>query len=122
MNKIIKSEEELINNYFFSNFSILLSSPHSGKIYPDEFLKLTDLKVNALRVNEDMFVDELFNCSGDLNLEMLKTETPRIVIDLNRNRYDIDKSMLEENDQEYTELNSSKYSKSGFGLISKMTS
>ena len=122
MNKITESEEDLISNYFSSNLPILLSSPHSGRVYPDEFLKLTDLKVDALRVNEDMFVDELFNCSSDLNLEMLKTETPRIVIDLNRNRYDIDKSMLEINDQEYTELNSSKYSKSGFGLISKMTS
>ena len=34
MNKITKSEEDLIRNYFFSNLPILLSSPHSGKIYP----------------------------------------------------------------------------------------
>ena len=62
MNKITESEEDLISNYFSSNLPILLSSPHSGRVYPDEFLKLTDLKVKALRVNEDMFVDELFNC------------------------------------------------------------
>ena len=50
MNKITESEEDLISNYFSSNLPILLSSPHSGRVYPDEFLKLTDLKVNALRV------------------------------------------------------------------------
>ena len=39
--------------------SLILCSPHSGRIYPARFLKLARLDAQALRQSEDAFVDDL---------------------------------------------------------------
>ena len=43
---------------------IIFNSPHSGSIYPDEFLNASRIDLVALRRSEDSFMDELI---GDLS-------------------------------------------------------
>ena len=41
------------------SYPVLLSLPHSGQFFPQEFFLMTKLPLNKLRANEDLFVDEL---------------------------------------------------------------
>ncbi len=72
----------------------LFNSPHSGSRYPDHFLRLSRLKPMVLRKTEDAFVDELFGNMVDLGAVFLHALFPRSFIDLNREPYELDKSML----------------------------
>ena len=38
---------------------IIFNSPHSGSVYPAEFLSASRIDVTALRRSEDSFMDEL---------------------------------------------------------------
>ena len=38
---------------------VIFTSPHSGHIYPEGFVKATELDLKQLRRNEDIFIDEV---------------------------------------------------------------
>ena len=40
-------------------FPMVLSAPHCGQFFPEEFLNAVKMDINELRSNEDSFVDEL---------------------------------------------------------------
>ena len=42
---------------------IIFNSPHSGSIYPDEFLNASRIDLPTLRRSEDSFMDELIGRS-----------------------------------------------------------
>ena len=110
------------NKIFFPrDLPIVFSSPHSGNNYSKELLDMSPLILRELRRNEDMFVGDLFNFSDSLGVGLLKAEFPRVFLDLNRCRKDIDIRMLKDNYLPF-KPNNSKYSKFGFGLIPKISS
>lgn len=67
---------------------VLLDSPHSGGIYPQDFGTVVDFDV--LRRMEDAFVDRLFSAAPEKGASLLAAEFPRSYIDPNRAQDDLD--------------------------------
>lgn len=74
---------------------IVLSSPHSGQLYPSRFLASTRLDATALRRSEDAFVDELVIGAVAAGMPLLRARFPRAYLDPNREPYELDPKMFE---------------------------
>ena len=74
---------------------LVLSSPHSGSVYPRRFLESSRLDAVALRRSEDAFVDELFGSVSRLGAPLIRARFPRAYLDLNREPYELDPRMFE---------------------------
>lgn len=72
----------------------VFNSPHSGRDFPEDFLRQARLPLKALRKSEDCFVDELFLACVEHGAPMLRALTPRSYIDLNREPYELDPRMF----------------------------
>jgi N-formylglutamate amidohydrolase len=73
---------------------IIFNSPHSGSIYPAEFLTASRIDLVGLRRSEDSFMDELI---GDLNqhgFPVVRVNFPRSYVDVNREPYELDPRMF----------------------------
>ena len=75
-------------------FPLILSMPHSGSYFPPEFLEQVNSSIEVMRHNEDIFVDELFQRATDEGVPTIKMLVSRSVIDLNRDRLELDPSMF----------------------------
>ena len=69
-------------------------SPHSGRYYPERFLKMTRLDGQAIRRSEDCFVDELFSGVAALGAPLLVAHFPRAYLDVNREPWELDPRMF----------------------------
>jgi N-formylglutamate amidohydrolase len=74
---------------------LVLSSPHSGSVYPARFLAISRLDAPTLRRSEDAFVDELFMGGVKSGVPLLRARFPRAYLDLNREPYELDPRMFE---------------------------
>jgi N-formylglutamate amidohydrolase len=74
---------------------LILSSPHSGSVYPRRFLDQARLDAVALRRSEDAYVDELFSGVFDLGAPLIRARFPRAYLDLNREAYELDPRMFD---------------------------
>jgi N-formylglutamate amidohydrolase len=74
--------------------ALVLSSPHSGNVYPARFLAASRLSPLSLRRSEDAFVDELFAGALAFGAPMLKARFPRAYVDVNREPYELDPRMF----------------------------
>lgn len=74
----------------------ILSSPHSGRRYPPEFLAASSLDLETLRRSEDCFVDELFAEAAYIGAPLLCALFPRAYLDPNREPYELDPAMFED--------------------------
>ncbi|KAA5602842.1 N-formylglutamate amidohydrolase [Blastochloris sulfoviridis] len=74
---------------------LLFSSPHSGRVYPPDFLASVRLSLATLRRSEDSFVDDLFAGARALSVPFLRAHFPRSFVDLNREPYELDPAMFE---------------------------
>jgi N-formylglutamate amidohydrolase len=72
------------------------SSPHSGTLYPPEFLAAAKLDRVAIRRSEDSFVDELFAMVPRLGAPLIAARYARAYCDVNREPYELDPSMFED--------------------------
>ena len=100
------TEKELIARELTPSFEILgndvpqtpfvLSSPHSGRVYPEEFLRSSSLDAMSLRRSEDCFVDELFSDAAALGAALLAARFPRAYLDVNREPYELDPELIQE--------------------------
>lgn len=72
----------------------VFNSPHSGRQFPEDFLRQTRLPLMTLRKSEDCFVDELFLSCVDHGAPLLRALVPRSYIDLNREPYELDPRMF----------------------------
>jgi N-formylglutamate amidohydrolase len=75
---------------------LVLASPHSGRLYPDAFLRQTRLDTLALARSEDAFVEELFADAPALGAPLLAATFPRVFCDANREPWELDPGMFEE--------------------------
>lgn len=73
---------------------MVLSVPHSGRVFPQEFLDRVDVSLNELRSNEDPFVDELVMEASNLGIPMVALNIGRAFIDVNRDAIEIDPAMF----------------------------
>ena len=69
---------------------LIVASPHSGRDYPDWFLRQSRLSEAQLRSSEDAFVDRLALTGLEAGAVVLNARIPRSVVDLNRGRDELD--------------------------------
>lgn len=74
---------------------MVVSSPHSGRDYPADFIAQSPLSELALRSSEDAFVDLLVQDAPRLGLPLLSARLPRAYVDLNRAAEDLDPALIE---------------------------
>ncbi|MEL6202581.1 MAG: N-formylglutamate amidohydrolase [Pseudomonadota bacterium] len=72
----------------------MFNSPHSGRHYPERFLRMTRLDKSAIRRSEDFYVDELFDGVTSLGVPMMRANFPRSYLDVNREPYELDPRMF----------------------------
>jgi N-formylglutamate deformylase len=74
---------------------VVFNSPHSGRIYPLEFLVASKLDLATLRRSEDSFVDELFAGVVRRGHPLMRAHFPRCYVDVNREPYELDPRMFD---------------------------
>lgn len=102
-------------------FPLILSIPHCGTVFPQEFLDAVNVDVNTLRKNEDIFVYDLLKQAIDeAQITALKLNLNRAFIDVNRAKVEIDPNMFFDYPREDIGLNQQR-SRYGLGIIHKIT-
>lgn len=99
----------------------VLSSPHSGRKYPQAFLDASALDPISLRRSEDSFVDEIFADAPRLGLPLLCAEFPRAFLDVNREAYELDPAMFEDKLPRFANTRSRRVA-SGLGTVARIVS
>jgi len=98
---------------------VIFNSPHSGRWYGEDFLRLTRLSPAALRKSEDCYVDELFMGCLAHGAPMLRAHAPRSYIDLNREPYELDPRMFAGDLPGYVNTNSPRVA-GGLGTLPRI--
>jgi N-formylglutamate amidohydrolase len=73
---------------------IIFNSPHSGSVYPPDFLKASRIDIAGLRRSEDSFMDELIGGLSALGFPTVTVNFPRSYVDVNREPYELDPRMF----------------------------
>ena len=73
---------------------LIIASPHSGTLYPPDFLRRSRLDLRLLRRSEDAFVDELVADAPSLGLSLICARYARAYVDLNRAPDELDPAMF----------------------------
>lgn len=75
---------------------LVFNSAHSGRNYPERFLRMTRLDHLSIRQSEDAYVDELFSRAPHLGAPLLRAHFPRAYLDINREPWELDPAMFAE--------------------------
>jgi N-formylglutamate amidohydrolase len=73
---------------------IIFNSPHSGSVYPEDFLNASRIDLPTLRRSEDSFMDELIDGLSARGFPVVKVNFPRSYVDVNREPYELDPRMF----------------------------
>ena len=73
---------------------IIFNSPHSGSVYPHDFLNASRIDLAALRRSEDSFMDELIAGLSLRGFPTIRVNFPRSYVDVNREPYELDPRMF----------------------------
>src|ERR1700726_4222013 len=68
---------------------IIFNSPHSGSVYPDDFLDASRNEIGALRPSEDSFMDEMIGGLSDHGFPVVRVNFPRSYVDVNHEPYEL---------------------------------
>ncbi len=102
-------------------YPLLLSIPHCGTVFPEEFLKVAVPEVKTLRKNEDIFVYDLLEpVIKQKEIPALLLNIGRAFIDVNRAKVEIDPNMFYDYPKDELGLNQQR-SRYGLGIIHKIT-
>jgi N-formylglutamate deformylase len=101
--------------------ALVLDSPHSGVVYPEDFNHACDMQV--LRQAEDTHVEKLYDFAPQLGVAWVEALFPRSYLDANRNTTEIDTALLREPWPDPVETDPSALAKVrlGKGLIWRLT-
>lgn len=77
-----------------SDTPLVLASPHSGRAYPEAFLRTIRLSPQQLRRAEDAYVDDLLAGAAALGVPLVAAHYGRAWLDLNRAADELDPSMF----------------------------
>lgn len=72
----------------------VFASPHSGRRYPGDLLRISRLDRQALRQSEDGYVDLIFDAAPRFGAPLLRALFPRAYVDVNRSRHELDPRMF----------------------------
>jgi N-formylglutamate amidohydrolase len=95
---------------------LVLSSPHSGNIYPPSLLREIRVQLSQLRCLEDGCVDRLFGCATELGVPLLRARFARAYVDPNREAFELDAALFEGPLPSYVSAGSVK-ARAGLGTI-----
>lgn len=98
---------------------LVYASPHSGTYYPPEFIAASALEFPVLRRSEDSFVDRLFAGVPGFGSPLLRCRYARVYIDVNREPYELDPNMFEDELPPHTNTTSLRVA-GGLGTIARM--
>jgi N-formylglutamate amidohydrolase/L-amino acid N-acyltransferase YncA len=73
----------------------VFASPHSGRVYPEDFVAAARLDPVTLRRSEDAFLDELYAAAPHFGAPLLRAHFPRAYVDPNREAFELDPAMFE---------------------------
>ena len=73
---------------------IIFNSPHSGSVYPHDFLNASRIDLASLRRSEDSFMDELIAVLPERGFPTVRVNFPRSYVDVNREPYELDPRMF----------------------------
>src|ERR1700710_1429388 len=73
---------------------IIFNSPHSGSVYPGEFLTASRIDLVNLRRSEDSFMDELIGGLSERGFPTVRGNFPRSYFDVNREAYELGPRMF----------------------------
>jgi N-formylglutamate amidohydrolase len=73
---------------------IIFNSPHSGSVYPGDFLTASRIDLPTLRRSEDSFMDELIGHLSARGFPTIRVNFPRSYVDVNREPYELDPRMF----------------------------
>lgn len=97
----------------------VLSSPHSGRIYPPEFVAASRLSPLALRKSEDAYVDQLFGHVATHGAPLIHAVFPRAYLDLNREPYELDPDLITDPLPDYANSRSVRVA-GGLGTVARI--
>jgi N-formylglutamate amidohydrolase len=100
---------------------IVISSPHSGRDYPESFVRQSRLDALALRRSEDFFIDEIFAAGPGFGIPMVAARFPRVFCDVNREPYELDPQMFDERLPSFVNTRSVRVA-CGLGTIARVVS
>lgn len=98
---------------------VVLTSAHSGRCYGADFLAVSRLDAMTLRRSEDSFVDELFAAGPGLGVPLLAAEFPRAWCDANREAWELDPAMFEDELPDFVDTKSPRV-RAGLGTIARV--
>jgi N-formylglutamate amidohydrolase len=75
---------------------LIFASPHSGRVYPAEMMAASALDADEIRRSEDAFVDDLIMGAAEHGAAVLANRYARAFVDVNREPYELDPSMFED--------------------------
>ncbi len=100
---------------------LVFNSPHSGRVYPLDFLAASRLSEQAIRRSEDSYVDELFAPVVGRGAPLLRANFPRAWLDVNREPYELDPTMFAGRLPTYANIRSVRVA-GGLGTIARIVS
>jgi N-formylglutamate amidohydrolase len=75
---------------------LVVASPHSGRLYPDDMMAASTLSPSAIRRSEDAFVDALAAGGPRHGAPLIAATFARAYLDVNREPYELDQAMFED--------------------------
>lgn len=100
---------------------VVVSSPHSGRYYPSDFLSSASLSLFELQRIEDRFMDQLLEDAPDFGATLLSANFSRAWCDVNRDWREVDPEMFAPTPPADEVLLSAKV-QAGFGVIPRCIS
>lgn len=100
---------------------LVFNSPHSGSVYPEDFLAVSRLDESAIRRSEDSHVDDLFVSAVEKGAPLLRANFPRAWLDVNREPYELDPKMFASALPNYANVRSVRVA-GGLGTIARIVS
>jgi N-formylglutamate amidohydrolase len=98
---------------------LVFASPHSGRCYPPDMMAASALDAAEIRRSEDAFVDRLIAGAVEHGASVLQAGYARAYVDVNREPYELDPSMFEDELPEFARGRSPRVA-AGLGSIARI--
>jgi N-formylglutamate amidohydrolase len=95
---------------------VVLSSPHSGRVYPRAILDRLRVDATTLLALDDGPIDKLLQLGCETGAVLIAARYPRVVIDLNREPDELDPDMVRDPDA-LPELRVTARARAGLGVV-----
>ena len=98
---------------------LIFTSPHSGRVYPPEMMAASGLDGGQIRRSEDAHVDDLVSGGRGFGATILLNRLARAYVDVNREPYELDQSMFEDELPEFAQGRTARVA-AGLGAIARI--